>query len=263
MRDRLNVPVWIGEGRSKDADMAVFYEIAAEAHIGFNLWAWKSIDNGAENTGAVKYPECEGFEKVKDFAVNGGPRPSYAESQQIFDRIIDSMHFNNCTVNTSAHIYCQRRQGVVLPGAGYDWRDGAFSAGWKWGNALNYRTEDHTKLVLRPGCEIFDKGFMPGGNPMEKNDPLTDLWLSLENGGYAEYTVRDVETECPVKLKLYSENGAVIKASCGDFSVEINVSAGETAEWYDSLPLSPAEACTVRLTAVCGECQVAEISFPA
>ena len=262
VRDRLNVPVWIGEGRSTDSAMAVFYEIAAEAHIGFNLWAWKSIAN-TENTGGVQYPECEGFEKVKEFAVNGGPRPSYAESQQIFDRILASMHFNNCRVNESAHIYCQRRQGVVLPGAGYDWREGAFSAGWKWGNALSYRTEDGTKLVLRPGCEIFDKGFMPGSNPAEKNDPLTDLWLSLENGAYAEYTVRDVATECPVKLRLYSENGAVISVTCGDISAEVTVPAAADAEWFDSITLAPAEARTIRLTAVSGECLVAEVDFPA
>ena len=262
VRDKLNVPVWIGEGRNADSAMAVFYEIAAEAHIGFNLWAWKSIAN-TENTGGVQYPECEGFDKVKEFAVNGGPRPSYAESQQIFDRILESMHFNNCKVNESAHIYCQRRQGVVLPGAGYDWREGAFSSGWKWGNALSYRTEDHTKLVLRPGCEIFDKGFMPGSNPAEKNDPLTDLWLSLEDGAYAEYTVRDVATCCGVKACLYSAEGAVVLVSCGDVKAEITVPAGENAEWFDAISLEPAEARTVRLTAVKGECQVAEISFSA
>ncbi len=261
VRDKLNVPVWIGEGRNADPAMAVFYEMAAEAHIGFNLWAWKSIEN-TENTGGVQYPECEGFDKVRDFAVNGGPRPSYAESQQIFDRILDSMHFDNCKVNKSAHVYCLRRQGVTLPGAGYDWRDGAFTAGWKWGNALSYRTEDHTRLVLRPGCEIFDKGFMPGSNPAEKNAPLTDLWLSLEDGAFAEYTVRHVVTDCPVKLRLYSEGGAVVRVSCGDVSAEITVPAAEDAEWFDAITVSPTEARTVRITAVSGECQVAEVKFP-
>ena len=261
VRDRLNVPVWIGEGRSKDPDMAVFYEIAAEAHIGFNLWAWKAIENG-ENTGGVQYPECEGFDKVREYAVNGGARPSYKESQAIFDRIIESMDFKNCRVNTSAHVYCQRRQGVTIPGAGYDWREGAFTAGWKWGNALSYRTEDHTHLVLRPGCEIFDKGFMPGGNPAEKNDPLTDLWLSLEDGAYAEYTVRDVESECAVKVQVRSENGAVLRVECDGQSCEVNVAAGDEAAEYETIVLAPAEARTVRLTAVQGVSEIAAVVFP-
>lgn len=261
VRDRLNVPVWIGEGRNKDAEMAVFYEIAAQAHMGFNLWAWKSCVNG-ENSGGVQYELPEGAEKVNEFAMNGGARPSYAESQRIFDRILDAMRFENCHVNESAHIYCQRRQGITLPGAGYDWREGAFTANWRWGNALCYRTEDHTKLVLRPGCELFDKSFMPGGNPAEKNDPLVDLWLSLEDGAYAEYTVRDVTAPCNVKLRVRSEQGAILAAECDGRRVELEIAPGDEAMEYAALTLEPAEARTVRLTALNGTAEIAAVEFP-
>ena len=40
---RLNVPVWIGEGKSNNIDMCGFYEIAAREGLGFNLWCWNCL----------------------------------------------------------------------------------------------------------------------------------------------------------------------------------------------------------------------------
>lgn len=259
VRDQLNVPVWIGEGRSDDTSMAIFYEICAELHIGYNLWAWKSCENGKENTGAVKYDLPDGADMVREFAMNGGPRPSYAESQRIFDAIIDAMRFENCRINESAHMYCQRKQGVKIPGAGYDWREGAFSANWKYGNPLNFRTEDHTRLVLRPGCELFDKAFGPvPAGPV--NDPLNDLYLRLEKGEHAEYTVRDVETPCHVKVSLYSENGGRVSVACAGDSCNIDLIPGEVME-YESVTIEPCEAAAVRITCESGVCDVASVEF--
>ena len=257
---RLNVPVWIGEGRCKDPAMAVFYEIAAAHDMGFNLWAWKSVVN-TEDTGAVSYDLPEGFDAVIKYATEGGPRPGYAESQKLFDALIEAIRYENCHKHPTAHTYCQRRQGVTLPAAGYDPHYGlSFSSNWHFGNPLAFRTEDHTRLVLKDGVQVQEKIPLPGAR-MTPPDPLGQLYLQLDEGAFACYTVRSVTSPCAVTIAVRAKEGAKLAVTEGENAVEIDVPAGDEVKTYAALTLDPAEARTVKIESLSGAAQLESVAF--
>ena len=257
VQHRLDVPVWIGEGRLKDPAMAVFYEIAAAHHMGFNLWVWKSVAND-EDSGATAYALPEGFDAVLKYCAEGGPRPSYAESVRLFDAMLEGIRYENCRVNEAAHRYCQRRQGIVLPAAGYD--PEGFSGGWPWGNAMGYRAEDGTRLVMKDGVGVPD-GFAIGGPPPER-DPLGSLLLQLDEGARASYTIHTVDTPCAVTVSARSPGGGTLLASDGASETEIDVPAGNSFADYALPALEPGAERRIALTAVRGSVQIEALRFP-
>ena len=257
VQHRLNVPVWIGEGRLKNPDMAVFYEIAAAHHMGFNLWVWKSVEND-EDSGACAYTLPDGFDAVLKFCTEGGPRPGYAESAGLFDALLEAVRYENCRVNAEAHRYCQRRQGVMLPAAGYD--PTGFSGGWTLGNAMAYRAEDGTRLIMKDGAQVPD-GFAIGGPP-PKRDPLGSLLLHLDEGAYASYTVRFVRTPCAPVVSVRSPGGAEMLVSNGSWEERFDIPAGADFVKRTLPALEPGEESTVRITAARGSVQLEAICFP-
>ena len=257
VQHRLNVPVWIGEGRLKNPGMAVFYEIAARHHMGFNLWVWKSVEND-EDSGSCVYSLPEGFDQVIRFCTEGGPRPGYAESIRLFDELIEAVRYENCRENRAAHLYCQRRQGIVLPGAGYD--PEGFSGGWTLGNAMGYRAEDGTHLVMKDGAQVPD-GFAIGGPPPQR-DPLGTLLLQLDEGKSARYTVRFVTSPAAPVLSARSLGGARLMAACGEWEKQIDIPGGADFTDYTLPAMVPGDEASVRLTAVKGAVQIGEIRFP-
>lgn len=253
---RLNVPIWIGEGRLKNPGMAVFYEIAAKHNMGYNLWVWKSVRND-EDSGAVTYELPEGFQAVLDFCMTGGPRPSYSESQRLFDEMLENIRYSNCKINRPAHLYCQRRQGITIPGAGYD-PDG-FKGNWHLGNAMAYRTEDRMHLVMRDGKNVPDAFAMDAPPPVR--DPLGTMLLQLDESDCVCYTVRFVTTPCPVVLKARSTEGGCLRIESESKITEMNVPQGAEFAEYAILTLSPADERIVHLKAAKGSVQIESIAF--
>ena len=257
---RLNVPVWIGEGRSKDPDMAVFYEIAASHDMGFNLWVWKSVAND-ENSGAVSYELPEGFDRVIRYAMEGGARPGYAESQALFDALLEKIRSENCRTDPDVHRYCRREQGIELPAAGYDPVPGeSFSGGWTLGNPLEFRTEDGTHLVLKDGVRVTDSIPLPGA-PAGKTDPLESLLLQLDEGAFAAYTVRRVRGRCPVSVTARSLGGGTLEVSEGGRAVQIEIPAGRGFSAFEAPELEEGDVRTVRLRCTGGSVQVEKVTF--
>ncbi len=255
---RLNVPVWIGEGRgATNEDMAVFYEIAAAHHIGFNLWCWKAVESG-ENAGLAAYTLPEGFEAIIRYAKEGGARPSYAECKRLFDEMISRLPYDRCKINEEAHIYCQRSQGIALPAAGYD--PEGFSGGWKLGNPLAFRTEDGTRLVLKDGEQVADNMPLPGQRP-RKPDALRMLLLQLDKDAYASYTVRRVRTSCVPRVALRAKDGARLRLAAGKSAVEIDVPAAAGFTVIDGPVIAPCEEATLRIQCVSGTVQLEKVIF--
>lgn len=253
---RLNVPVWIGEGRLKDSAMAVFYEIAAKYHMGFNLWVWKSVVN-EEKSGAVAYTLPEGFDAVLKYATEGGPRPDYAESIRLFDELLESIRLENCKMNKEAHIYCQRRQGITLPGAGYDPVNGF--QGWMLGNAMEYRTEDGIRLEMKDGACAPDPFAVDG--PPPAREPLDCLMLHLSEGQTAKYTVRFLESVCNVIASLRAPEGAMIRVKAGTKNRDLEIPAGSDFRCVELIMVEPSDEQTVQLEIQSGSAELESISF--
>ncbi len=258
---RLEVPVWIGEGRGSDKAMAVFYEMMAEYGIGFNLFCWKSMDNMSDSDhGFLHYPMPKGWELVVKYIAEGGPRPTYKEAQAMFDEMLELCKYENCSRRESINVYSQRRQGIVLPAVGYDSYGGqgvSFKGSWDYGNAFNYRTQDHMKMVGKPG------GVIPGmfDPPMKKADPLENLLLELSDNEFANYTIYKVETSCPVSFTARAISDTQLKITCGDFEKVMEIKAGDELQKYSAFVLDCGEYYTVKFTVESGSIQLENIFF--
>ena len=195
---RCNVPVWIGEGGSAPVDNSIFYEIAATYDIGYALWTWKSAeDPEGEGPGTVRYPLPQGWEPVRQYILNGGPRPSYRESQKIFDEMIENIRLEHCKISWQNNCYNLRQPGITLPAVGFDQGSGKGN-GWLFGNPFGYRTEEGMKLVLRPGVKPPKRVVVPTREQIRPSNPLTDLCLELREGEEVTYTIRDVKESCRI-----------------------------------------------------------------
>lgn len=256
----LNVPVWIGEGGSYPAANAVFYEIAADYGIGYNLWCWKTAMEIPGATGCVGYYLPKDWEAVRGFA-SGGPKPGFEKSKAIFDELLENIKYENCVHNKENIRITKRIPELMLPAAGYDNSPGdgkSYCGTWEHGNVLSYRLSDRTKLVLDPNVEEPRPGFEMYDDPNIQRplDPLKSLMLELAPGEFAVYTVREVSKTFKVSIQARSISGAVIKVSCCDgTSGEFNIDS-EDLTWIETISITAGEERKIRVEAVSGVAQL-------
>lgn len=204
------VPVWIGEGGATPVNNAVFYQAASEYGIGFCLWCWKVAIDGADFR-AVGYHLPKDWELVRTYCA-GGPKPSYEKCIAIFDELLENIKYENCVHNKEIMRISRRIAPLELPAVGYDNRRDAYCSTWEYGNLLDYRLEDHTKMVWTRGMEEPRPGFdmYEDENIQLPMDPLECLMLELNAGEHAVYTVYEVMEGSSVKLYGQSPDHAVV-----------------------------------------------------
>lgn len=213
---RCNVPIWIGEGGSDQVSNSIFYEIAATYDIGYALWSWKKVDDPkGDGRAAVVYPLPEKWDTISDYIRNGGPRPSYQESQKIFDEMLEKMKPEYYTVDWIFNHYNLRQPGITIPAVGFD-EGSQCGSGWIYGNVFGYRTETGIKMPLKPGIMPPQRVVVPTGEPLRPSNPLSDLCLELREGEQVSYTIRDVKESCKVKIKIRSLQAGSMRVLCSD-----------------------------------------------
>ena len=265
----LNVPVWIGEGGNYDVANAVFFEIAADYGIGYNLWCWKTAleknSRFGHGTNSVGYNLPADWELVRGFAA-GGPKPSYARSQAIYDELLENIKYKNCIHNKDYIRVTKRSPDIELPAVGYDNLPGdghSYCGTWEHGNVLSYRLSDRTKLVLAPGVEEPRPGFdmYPDPNIQRPLNPLKSLMIELAGGEFAVYTVRDVQKPCRVSLELLSAAGATVNVSASTGETFSFAAKSDTLAWQDTLVIEPCEECKIKVTVRAGSARFKTVRF--
>lgn len=195
---RLQIPCMHGEGREPINWMPTYYEMLENWHIGYNLFCWKSEGlSGMENS-PVTHLFPDGWDAVVSYIRDGGPRPSYQKAQNLYDRLLELVQFENCQVDERMFQYSLRIPPLTIGGAGYDSYGGpevSFSGHWLGGNVLDYRLADRTKLVSIPGYQVppARMGAFRSGN---KEDPMTSLSLELKADEFACYSVCNKKASC-------------------------------------------------------------------
>ena len=261
-----NVPIWIGEGGSDPVSNSVFYEIAGAYDIGYAVWSWKRADDPkGDGSSAVTYPIPKKWDVMRDYIRNGGPRPSYKESQEILDEMLEKMKPEYYTVDRTYNYYNLRQPGIRIPAVGFN-QGSTKSNGWIYGNAFGYRTEEGMKMPLRPDAMPPQHVVVPTGEPLRKSSPLKDLCLELREGEAAAYTIRDVKETCLVSatVRALGEKASVIVTCTSEEGKrevsEITVTGTETKE-YDLASLSEGAEWTISLETKEGTVQLDEVIF--
>lgn len=261
-----NVPIWIGEGGSNPVANSIFYEIAGTYDIGYAVWSWKRADDPkGDGSSAVTYPIPEKWDIMREYIRNGGPRPSYQESQEILDEMLEKMTPEHYTIDWTYNRYNLRQPGIRIPAVGFD-QGSTRGKGWIYGNAFGYRTEEGMKMPLRPDALPPQHVVVPTGEPLREAGPLKDLCLELREGEAAAYTIRDVKESCPVSVtaRVVGEK-AVVTVTCtseeGKKEVSEVLLTGKETKEYALAALSEGTEWTVQLETKEGSVQLDEVIF--
>lgn len=246
-REEWNVPLWMGEtGSWKEYHwQTTVYEMLRERHAGYNLWSFKTCgDAGAARLASFTAPEE--WRLIVDYALRGGPKPSFEHAQKIFDDYLEAARLENCTLDESYHPYLLREGDFEIPAVGYN----GFPAGSRRGNAelpniANYRTADGFEIVYESG--FLPPVAMPGSGAAGH---LRDhMQLRVRAGEYASYTVLDAG-EYSVSVTYCAEAPAKVRLSADGVTVFEGVlpAAAEQPQPGKEHPLFPGEPAPNELT---------------
>jgi len=245
---KLNVPVWMAETGGDNKWMSAMYEMLLQYHIGYNIWSWKSAEGG-EARSIVHHKLPDQWDRINNYVTKGDARPTYAESQAIFDQYIERLHFDNCTVNDHSVGQINRTKGAVIPASGFD---------FVGGSGVSYKGNDlfGNRAGFRPGCGmemVFAKGYTTRESVMGKPRPDTDysmLQLVLHEGEFACYTCRELGDDCAVALSYRGEGK--IRISVEDTVLgEIDCPAADDLTETASVAL-PVGCHAVKVEGICG-----------
>ncbi|MGN0479679.1 MAG: hypothetical protein ACI4GO_09615, partial [Hominenteromicrobium sp.] len=185
----LRIPLWMGEtgGRNEHAWQTTMYEILAEYHAGYNLWCWKTVE-GAGCASVLNFKVPEEWHLITDYALCGGPRPSFEHAQRIWDEYLECLKVEHCRENVQYHPYLLREGDFEIPAIGYDALPLDSHNGLAdMPCATNYRVFDRFEIVYEQG---YHPPMMPGGFGGPQLHPRDHMHLRLSQGEFASYTVR-------------------------------------------------------------------------
>lgn len=265
-RHELAIPVWISECGSAAINNAAFFDICAQLGIGWSIWTWKVAENCRDAYRCNVQPLPKEWDRIIAF-LKGGPRPSYDDSKKIFDEYIENLLFENCRINEDYPRISQKRPDIDLPGAFYDMfrPDGSrYLGNWMLSNYLNFRPEDHTKLVwaVNKKTPFPDFSFDCGPCERETYSPATDLALELNAGEDAFYSVRRVRKTCQLTVEgtgagmaeLFCNGELLGKIEFPKVPVTCPVLSGHFS-------ILPCEDAVIRILVKCGTVTVTAMHF--
>jgi hypothetical protein len=191
LRDRLDVPLWLGEtGENNNDWYAAMYTLAFKLDIGINVWPWKKME--CLNS-PYSVPKPDGWDSLLAYT-RGGPKPSKEQAIALFDSYLENMKLENCRENPEVSAALFRRPPVTLRGSDFDPLPGKGRSysGLREETAFFYRHGTGMAIRVEEGHDAAeDAGWARWGI----------YAVELEAGEFAVYTIhRPLEG---TKLRLF------------------------------------------------------------
>ncbi len=147
-RERLNVPVWVGETGERNAKIyfatTQYFE---KNNIGWSFWPWKKIDN-QQVIYSIKAPE--GYDQIIEFS-RGGVKPSVEFAQKVLTQLLENMKIENCEFKASItqSILRQIPGRIYAVNYGHDGAGNSFFVKNEESSAY-YRTNEPVEVLMVP-----------------------------------------------------------------------------------------------------------------
>lgn len=263
-RERLNVPVWIGETGGSSHWMTVLYEMLEEYGIGFNVWCHKAVARPDAPT-LLTYELPEGFEKIRAYAMEGKGKPSFSDCKAIFDACIENVRFENCSVHKNEALAILRTPPVSVPAIGFDVLPGkgkSYSGTYPYASFSGYRAEAGMHMVLDDGKRPYETSFKAiSFEKVPKYGDYNRLILQLDSGEFAYYTVRNVQVQVSVSLTLKAVCESKIRISFGSVEKIVRIQPSEQYETLHLAVLSGFGTLNVRIECTDGSVRLKTVAF--
>ena len=97
IRDRHNVPLWMGEsGENNNEWYRSSVQMLEADTIG---WAWWTLKKLGSESGLMNVTMPEGYQQIIDYWKGAGPAPSADEAYAVLMQLTENIRIENCTVN--------------------------------------------------------------------------------------------------------------------------------------------------------------------
>ncbi|MCR5796136.1 MAG: glycoside hydrolase family 5 protein [Solobacterium sp.] len=256
-RERLNVPVWVGETGGTKHWLAVLSGMLYENHIGINVWCHKAVARPNAPT-LCTYAVPEDFHKIVDYIQKGASKPSYNDAIRIFDQYLENILFKNCSVHEEEAHAILRTIPFRITAVGYDWDPASHKGDYPYCSFSGYRREDHLKMILTDGKRAYEHAEFKGISfePVPKYGDYNRLNLVLREGEYVTYTILCTNDTVRLTLDGPAMNGEQL-------AIEINGQKYRMPENQNSIIISDLSTgrLPVRLVCESGEVILRELTF--
>jgi len=209
-RDRLNVPIYMGEGGENNPEWIYTATRLYEQHgIGWNFWPWKKIRTA---TSPVSIREPLGWQRIAELETILGP----AEAWQILKQFLVNMRIENCDWREPVINALFARPPLTIPAWGFN-----FDAATKpesQGEAVTYfRAGDGQQITAVPAIAGEEPWHQTDGREYRSDERLHVL---AEPGQPLHYALEDPQGYS-IHVLDSSEKTVQAKHDWADGSVKI------------------------------------------
>ncbi|SFB09537.1 Cellulase (glycosyl hydrolase family 5) [Cohnella sp. OV330] len=226
-RERLNAPLFMGEGGENNKDWyAGAFRLFEDHGISWNFWTWKKMDTD-NSPCSIRRPE--GWELLVRY-LEGGDKPAPAEAERILWAYLDNLSLDRCDYEPAVVRSLFVRAPVRIPAVfyGYEGEGKSFglarplSEGDKAQAVEGFRSGDGTDIrFVVPGRTT--PNFQHGGGEEWQADEW--MYVALKPGDWLAYgceaaTARETaggsEAERSlIRLRVHSDAGGKLYVSDG------------------------------------------------
>lgn len=228
-RERLNAPLFMGEGGENNKDWyAGAFRLFEDHDISWNFWTWKKMDTG-NSPRSIRRPG--GWELLVRY-LEGGDMPAPAEAERILWAYLDNLPLERCDYEPAVVRSLFVRAPVRIPAVFYGYEGEGKSFGFGSARSLtegdqakaveDFRTGDGTDIrFVEPGRTT--PNFQHGGGEEWRADEW--MYARLMPGDWLAYGCEAVPAGAPaydsptgsraIRLRVQSEGGGRLYVSDG------------------------------------------------
>ncbi|NJP35388.1 cellulase family glycosylhydrolase [Micromonospora thermarum] len=196
VRQRLNLPIYMGEGGENNLDwLQTAFQLYEDEDISWNFWPWKKIDTLTSPCSVVA---PAGWSEVMDYAAGKADRPDPDHAWQTLRDLLDSFDLSACVYRAEVVNALLRRPPLRLPATGFSFRGEGESYRTSEATPLaGFRPDDQVTIVRSPQAEDRPLNFShTDGSPRASDDQLL---VRLQPGDWVSY---DVHLVAPTRLRI-------------------------------------------------------------
>lgn len=205
-RDRLGLPLFMGEGGENNSDWYTgAFPLYERLGISWSFWSYKKMDN---TNSPISFPVPEGWQRLLAY-LDGGEAPSKAEAAGIYDRFLDAT--TDTSVNTQVLKALKREAPLAIPCEFYD----GFSVAKPHKPGAELNAQDHVNIIFADGHRGIPDYKRYNGEPQPDSENIIVL---LEQNEWLEYRFTAPESRSyTIDVTTLPAEG-VLEIRCGDVS---------------------------------------------
>jgi hypothetical protein len=183
-RDRLGLPIYMGEGGENNPDwLQTAFQLYEDYGISWNFWPWKKLRT---RTSPCSVVAPDGWDDVVAYAAGNGPRPSPDAAWQTLLSLLDRFDIARCEwredVMSAVARRVPRSGSLRLPASGFSFRGPGVSYRTFAAKPLpGFRPDDQVTILASSDSPAFDH---TDGSP---RDPADQLLVELDRDEWVAY----------------------------------------------------------------------------